>query len=143
MMQERSSPAMNAVSRSRGMTPGRPGIPSRPLPTKRWRVRWRGEMVVGVCHLDLLLPEGSSLKAKRSVIKSLIARVRARFNCSISEVGAHDLWQRACVGICLVGSDQPFINSSLDKVIDYIERLGLLEVVGSETEFVHFNYDEG
>jgi hypothetical protein len=42
----------------------------------------------------------------------------------------------------LVGSDQPFINSSLDKVIDYIERLGLLEVVGSETEFVHFNYDE-
>ena len=99
-------------------------------------------MVVGVCHLDLLLPEGSSLKAKRSVIKSLIARVRAKFNCSISEVGAHDLWQRARVGICLVGSDQPFINSSLDKVIDYIERLGLLEVVGSETEFVHFNYDE-
>ena len=99
-------------------------------------------MVVGVCHLDLVLPEGSSLKAKRSVIKSLIARVRAKFNCSISEVGAHDLWQRARVGICLVGSDQPFINSSLDKVIDYIERLGLLEVVGSETEFVHFNYDE-
>ena len=99
-------------------------------------------MVVGVCHLDLLLPEGSSLKAKRSVIKSLIARVRAKFNCSIAEVGAHDLWQRARVGICLVGSDQPFINSSLDKVIDYIERLGLLEVVGSETEFVHFNYDE-
>jgi uncharacterized protein YlxP (DUF503 family) len=100
-------------------------------------------MVVGVCHLDLVLPEGSSLKAKRSVIKSLIARVRAKFNCSISEVGGHDLWQRACVGICLVGSDQPFINSSLDKVIDYIERLGLLEVVGSEMEFVHFNYDEG
>jgi uncharacterized protein YlxP (DUF503 family) len=125
------------------MTPGSRVIPSRPLPTKRWRVSRRGEMVVGVCHLDLVLPEGSSLKAKRSVIKSLIARVRARFNCSISEVGAHDLWQRACVGICLVGSDQPFINSSLDKVIDYIERLGLLEVVGSETEFVHFNYDEG
>jgi uncharacterized protein YlxP (DUF503 family) len=100
-------------------------------------------MVVGVCHLDLVLPEGSSLKAKRSVIKSLIARVKARFNVSISEVGAHDLWQRARVGICLVGSDQPFINSSLDKVIDYIERLGLLEVVGSKMEFVHFNYDEG
>ena len=100
-------------------------------------------MVVGVCHLDLLLPEGSSLKEKRQVIKSVIARVRARFNCSIAEVGAHDLWQRACVGICLVGVDKPFINSSLDKVIDYIERLGVLEVIGSEMEFVHFNYDEG
>jgi uncharacterized protein len=99
-------------------------------------------MVVGVCHLDLLLPEGSSLKAKRSVVKGLIARVRGKFNCSISEVGAHDLWQRARVGISLVGPDQPFINSSLDKVIDYIEGLGLAEVVGAKMEFVHFNYDE-
>jgi hypothetical protein len=99
-------------------------------------------MVVGVCHLDLVLPEGSSLKGKRQVIKSLITRVRGKFNCSISEVGGHDLWQRAHVGICLVGSDKPFINSSLDKVIDYIESMGLLEVVGSEIEFVHFNYDE-
>jgi hypothetical protein len=100
-------------------------------------------MVVGVCHLDLLLPEGSSLKEKRSVIKSLIVRVKSKFNCSISEVGGQDLWQRAHMGICLVGSDQPFINASLDKVIDYIEGLGLLEVVGSDMEFVHFNYDEG
>jgi uncharacterized protein YlxP (DUF503 family) len=100
-------------------------------------------MVVGVCHLDLLLPEGSSLKEKRQVIKSVIARVRGKFNCSIAEVGAHELWQRARVGICLVGVDKPFINSSLDKVIDYIERLGVLEVIGSEMEFVHFNYDEG
>jgi uncharacterized protein YlxP (DUF503 family) len=99
-------------------------------------------MVVGVCHLDLVLPEGSSLKGKRQVIKSLITKVRGRFNCSIAEVGGHDLWQRARVGICMVGSDKPFINSSLDKVIDYIERMGLLEVVDSEIEFVHFNYDE-
>jgi hypothetical protein len=68
--------------------------------------------------------------------------VRSKFNVSIAEVGGHDLWQRARVGICLVGSDKPFINSSMDKVLDYIERLGLLEVVGSETEFLHFNYDE-
>ncbi|MCJ7664844.1 MAG: DUF503 domain-containing protein [Desulfobacterales bacterium] len=99
-------------------------------------------MVVGVCHLDLVLPEGSSLKAKRSVIKSLITRVRAKFNVSISEVGGHDLWQRAYVGICLVGTDKRFINSSLDTVIKYIEGLGLLEVVGSEMEFLDFNYDE-
>jgi hypothetical protein len=42
----------------------------------------------------------------------------------------------------MVGTDQPFINSSLDKVIDYIEGLGVPEVVGSEMEFLHFNYDE-
>ena len=99
-------------------------------------------MVVGVCHLDLVLPQGSSLKEKRQVIKSLITRIRDKFNVSISEVGGHELWQRAQVGICLVGTDKRFINSSLDKVIDYIEGLGLLEIVSSKMEFIHFNYDE-
>jgi uncharacterized protein YlxP (DUF503 family) len=99
-------------------------------------------MVVGVCHLDLVLPQGSSLKGKRQVIKGLITRVRNKFNVSISEVGGHDLWQRARVGICLVGTDRRVINSSLDTVINYIEGLGLLEVVSSEMEFLHFNYDE-
>ena len=63
-------------------------------------------MVIGVCHLDLVLPEGSSLKGKRQVIKSIVTRVRDKFNVSISEVGGHDLWQRARVGICVVGSDK-------------------------------------
>jgi uncharacterized protein YlxP (DUF503 family) len=98
-------------------------------------------VVVGVCHLDLVLPEGSSLKGKRQVIKSLVTRVRDRFNVSISEVGGHDLWQRAHVGICLIGTDKRFVNSSLDKVLDYIEGLGLLEVVSSDVEFLHFNND--
>ena len=99
-------------------------------------------MVVGVCHLDLVLPEGSSLKGKRQVIKSLVTRVRDKFNVSIAEVGGQDLWQRSRVGICVVGTDKRFINSSLDKVINFIEGLGLLEVVNAEMEFLHFNYDE-
>lgn len=98
-------------------------------------------MVVGVCHLDLVLPQGSSLKGKRQVIKSLVTRVRAKFNVSISEVGGHDLWQRVQMGICLVGTDKRFVNSSLDKVLDYIEGLGVLEVVSSDVEFLHFNDD--
>ena len=99
-------------------------------------------MVVGVCHLDLVLPQGSSLKEKRRVVKSLITRIRDKFNVSISEVGGQDLWQRAHVGISLVGADKRFLNSSLDKVIDYIEELGMLEVVSVKMEFLHFNYDE-
>ncbi|MBW2038657.1 MAG: DUF503 domain-containing protein [Deltaproteobacteria bacterium] len=99
-------------------------------------------MVVGVCHLDLILPEGSCLKRKRQITRSLMARVKDKFNVSISEVGGQDLWQRTQVGICLVGNDKRFINSSLDKVIDYIERMEVVEVVRSEMEFLDFNYDE-
>jgi len=44
-------------------------------------------MVVGICQLDLRIPENHSLKEKRHVLRKLIDRVRHRFNVAISEVG--------------------------------------------------------
>ncbi|MBI3286705.1 MAG: DUF503 family protein, partial [Chloroflexi bacterium] len=37
-------------------------------------------MVVGVCSIQLSMPGNRSLKDKRSVLKSLMARVRQKFN---------------------------------------------------------------
>ncbi len=55
-------------------------------------------MFVGVLRLTLHLPEPGSLKSKRHLLRSAIDRVKARFNVSISEVGANDLWQKSVVG---------------------------------------------
>ena len=44
-------------------------------------------MVVGLCTVELRLPDGHSLKAKRQVLSSLKARLRGRFNISVAEVG--------------------------------------------------------
>ncbi len=93
-------------------------------------------MVIGICQLDLRIPENHSLKGKRHVLLKLRERVRHRFNVAISEVGDNDLWQRAQIGICTVGNDRRHINSSLDKVIDFIEKMNLLEVVGTELEIL-------
>ena len=95
-------------------------------------------MVVGVCQLDLLIPENQSLKGKRHVLRKVIDRVKHHFNVSISEVGDNDLWQRAQIGICTVGNDRRHINSSLDKVIDFIERMHVAEMVHSEIEILTF-----
>ena len=93
-------------------------------------------MVVGVCKLDLRIAENHSLKEKRHVLRQLIDRVRARFNVAISEVGDNDLWQRAQMGFCTVGNDRRHINSSLDKVIYFIEQMNLVEMVHSEIEII-------
>jgi len=93
-------------------------------------------MVIGICQIDLLIPENHSLKEKRHVIRKVIDRVKNRFNVSISEVGDHDLWQRAQIGICTVGNDRRQINSSLDKIIDFIERMNLAEMVHTEMEIL-------
>jgi len=93
-------------------------------------------MVIGVCKLDLRLPENHSLKEKRHVLRKLIDRVRTRFNVAISEVGDNDLWQRAQMGFCTVGNDRRHINSSLDKVIYFIEQMNLVEMVHTEIEII-------
>jgi uncharacterized protein YlxP (DUF503 family) len=93
-------------------------------------------MVVGICQLDFRIPENHSLKGKRHVIRKMLDRVRHRFNVSISEVGDNDLWQRAKIGISTVGNDRRHINSSLDKVIDFIEKMNLVEMVHTEMEII-------
>ena len=94
-------------------------------------------MVIGVCQLDFRIPENQSLKGKRHVLRKLIDRVRHRFNVAISEVGDNDLWQRGQIGICTVGNDRRHINSSLDKVIDFIEKMNLVEMVRTEMEIIN------
>jgi uncharacterized protein YlxP (DUF503 family) len=93
-------------------------------------------MVIGICQLHLRIPESHSLKEKRHVIRKLIDRVRHRFNVAISEVGDNDLWQRSQIGICTVGNDRRFVNSSLDKITDFIEKMYLAEIIEKEIEIL-------
>jgi uncharacterized protein YlxP (DUF503 family) len=94
------------------------------------------QMVIGICQLDLWIPENHSLKGKRHILRKLIDRVKHRFNVAISEVGDQDLWQRAQIGLCIVGNDRRHINSSLDKVIDFVEKMHLVEMVHTEMEIL-------
>jgi uncharacterized protein len=96
-------------------------------------------MVIGVCQVELLLHENFSLKGKRQVLKSIAQRARQRFNISISEVKDHDLWQKAVLGICAVGNDQQFVNSVLDRVVNFIEQTQLVDVADSALEFISFS----
>ena len=95
-------------------------------------------MVIGICNLDLILHENHSLKEKRRVVKSIIGRVKSKFNVSIAEVGDQDLWQSAQIGFCIAGNEKRFINSSLDKVIHFIEETNSAEIKDFEMEIITF-----
>ncbi len=94
-------------------------------------------MVVGICHIGLLIHDSRSLKAKRQVLKKVVDNVRNRFNVSVAEVGSHDLWQRAEIGITMVGSDAATVNSRLDRIFNFIERLHMVEVIEHEMELMN------
>ena len=79
-------------------------------------------MVVGVLRLELLLPENHSLKGKRSVLRTIKARVQNKFNVSIAECDDHDLWQRTILGVSQVGAEQGHVDACLREVVQLHRR---------------------
>jgi hypothetical protein len=79
-------------------------------------------MIIGVCRLDLRLPENGSLKGKRQVLQSIIARIRKDFNVAVAEVDYQDSWQRATLGIVTVSTASDYAHGLLTSVVQMVER---------------------
>ena len=79
-------------------------------------------MNVGVCKINLRLPENASLKGKRQIIKSITGRVENKFNVSVAEIDNHDLWQLATLGVACVSNSGRHANEVLSRVMDFISE---------------------
>ena len=93
-------------------------------------------MFVAVARIALAIPEAHSPKGKRQVVNKIVERVRGRFNASIAEVDGSELWQRAILGIAVVGNEHGFVQSSVGKVLAFIEELYLAPIVSRAIEVV-------
>lgn len=91
-------------------------------------------MVVGTLKIGFRLHDNRSLKGKRKVVKSIVDKVKSRFNVSIAEIGSNDIWQKIELGISAVGNDRRHIDSSLNRVLSYIDSLYLAEIVDTQME---------
>jgi uncharacterized protein YlxP (DUF503 family) len=88
-------------------------------------------MHVGVARVTLHIAESQSLKGKRMVVKSVVERVRNRFNVAVAEVETQDAPQVATLGIVCVSGDSRHANEMLNKVLDFIEAERLDADVGA------------
>ncbi len=93
-------------------------------------------MIVGICTVELFIPDGHSLKAKRQVLLSLKHRLRGKFNVSVAEVGDQDLWQKAVLGIACVANEKTHVNQVLDQALNLIRAVPNLEMVRSQIELL-------
>ncbi len=93
-------------------------------------------MIVGVCTVELFIPDGQSLKSKRQVLSSLKERLRGKFNVSVAEVDGQDLWQKAVLGIACVANEKAYVNQVLDQVLNQIRSVPAVEVLQSRIELL-------
>lgn len=95
-------------------------------------------MVVGVMRIDIRLFEVHSLKQKRSQISRLLSRLRSKFPVSVAEVGLQDIHQRSLIGGCLCSASEALIQSVFSQVEADIEASGLVEMIASDFEYLHY-----
>jgi uncharacterized protein YlxP (DUF503 family) len=79
-------------------------------------------MTVGLARMTLFLSASHSLKEKRMVLRRLKTHVREKFNAAIAEVGENELWQRAAVGVAVLGNERAFTEAALDEVIRFVRE---------------------
>jgi len=95
-------------------------------------------MFFALCRCELFLPEGRSLKAKRSVVHGLKERLRARFHASVAEVDGQDLHQRAVLGIALVGQRPSALADGLAAMRRLVELEPRCQILAWETRVEPF-----
>ena len=75
---------------------------------------------IGILTLHLHLPGCSSLKDKRKVIKSLIAKIQNKFKLSVAEIGHLDVWQDSQIAVAVVSNDRKKAMAILQNVLNWV-----------------------
>jgi len=89
-------------------------------------------VIVGRLTVTMSIPAARSLKDKRRIVKSLIARIHNQHNAAAAEVGDNDAWQLCRIGVAVVSNQSDHAHSQLSSVVRLMEQ---------EREAVMVDYD--
>ena len=94
-------------------------------------------MVVGTLKIELHLHDNRSLKGKRKIVRSMVDKVKHKFNVAIAEIGSNDKWQKIELGVSTVGNDRRHLDSSLTNILAFLDSMYLAEIVDSRIEIIN------
>lgn len=98
-------------------------------------------MFIGVARYELFIPDATSLKDKRQVLRSVTQSVQNRLHLSISEIEYQDKWQRAALGVSCVSQSPERCRQVLQEVEKVMSRavLGRAEISDRRVEVLSWN----
>ena len=89
-------------------------------------------MYVASAEVLFHIPHATSLKVKRQASRSIIERIRSRFNASVSEVGTQDVIQSLTIGIAVVSESHTKAHTYLEQILRFAECHHAAEMIGAE-----------
>lgn len=91
-------------------------------------------MKIAVLKIKLYAPWVHSLKEKRMVVKSLLAKIRNKFHVSAAEVEDQDVHQSIIIGIASIVPHNAQADAMMDEIVHFIEQSTEAEIVEEERE---------
>jgi uncharacterized protein YlxP (DUF503 family) len=88
-------------------------------------------------RFDLHVPESRSLKIKRAAVRPIVEGLRHRYRVSVAEIGYHDQWQRAEIGVAVVAESARHLCDVIDEVERFVARAADIEVL--DVEVIHLD----
>ncbi|NLY17715.1 MAG: DUF503 domain-containing protein [Clostridiaceae bacterium] len=95
-------------------------------------------MVAGILKLTVHIGGMTSLKEKRRVVKSILNKIRVKFNVSAAETGRQDEWNLCEMGFSCVSNEASHADGMLSAIFRFIEFDGRVEIIDSHYEIIHF-----
>ena len=95
-------------------------------------------MLVSVVQFELFMPYNHSLKEKRQILNKLKEKVYQNMKVTVGEVDHHELWQRASLGIAIVGNEAAVLDSTLTRTMNFIVSLNLGEVSAENRDIFQY-----
>lgn len=91
-------------------------------------------MKIAVLKIKLYAPWIHSLKEKRMIVKSLLAKLRNKFQISAAEVGDQDIHQSIVIGTAAIVPHSAQADSLMDEIVRFVEENTEAEIVQEERE---------
>jgi len=86
-------------------------------------------MTIGVLEVEMRIPDATSLKSKRMVVKSIKDRIRNKFNVSVSEISHLSSRRNCLLGVVHLSTARSFTNHVLSDVLKFIQSCRQVELV--------------
>ncbi len=86
-------------------------------------------MIIEAATIKLYAPWVHSLKEKRMAVKSLIQKIKNKFNVSICEADAQDIHQTIVLGLACVAGTVSLADSMVDSILAFIEDNAEAEII--------------
>ena len=85
-------------------------------------------------NFRLHAPWVHSLKEKRMIVKSLVAKLQTKFHVSAAEVSEQDIHQIIVIGIAAIVPHNAFADGLMDEISQFVEENTEAEILDEQRE---------